>query len=448
LRRIRIPLALFALLAITTAVSVGQSPDPDQEEAAETTNTAPAPIEEQVLDPSPARGPVPVPEPSEKAMRYYRSGNVLWWVNLLWSLLIPALFLWTGLSARIRDWGNKIGRRWFFALAAYLVIFSLINYVLDFPLSYYQGFVRQHAYELSNQTFSKWFGDSLKGLMVGIIIAVLFVWFPYLLLRRSRRRWWLYTGIAVVPFLFFINMIAPIWIAPLFNEFGPMKDKELEARILSLAERAGIEDSRVFEVDKSVDTEAVNAYVSGFLDTKRIVLWDTIIAKLETDELLYAMGHEMGHYVLRHIVILTFFISGVILLGLYLIYRVSGNLIRRFEHRFGFGELADFASIPLLILLFNLFFFLLAPLVLSVSRHYEHEADRFGLELTRDNYSAAMAFVKLQQENLGNPRPGPFYRIWRAGHPVLGDRIDFCNSYKPWKSGEPMRYADRFTSGM
>jgi Zn-dependent protease with chaperone function len=389
-------------------------------------------------------GPVPVPQASEKAMRYYNSGNVLWWVNLLWSLAVPAVILATGFSARMRTWGVAIGRNWFFSFAAFIVIFSIVTFIIDLPLSFYQGFVRQHAYDLSNQTLGKWFGDSLKGLGVGIVIASLFGWVPYLLIKKSPRRWWLWSGILIVPFIFFINMIGPIWIAPLFNDFGPMHDKELEAQILSLAERSSIEGGRVFEVNKSVDTEAVNAYVTGFMNTKRIVLWDTILAKLESEEILFVMAHEMGHYVLGHVVKMTFLISLLILAGLYLVYRVSGTLIDRYGDRFGFEELGDFASLPLIVMLMSIFFFVLTPVMLTYTRHIEHEADRFGLELTHDNHNAATAFVKLQQENLGNPRPGMLYKLWRSSHPTLGDRIDFCNDYKPWESGNTMRYSGLF----
>jgi Zn-dependent protease with chaperone function len=241
-----------------------------------------------------------------------------------------------------------------------------------------------------------------------------------------------------------MSMIGPIWISPLFNDFGPMQDKALEAEILALADRAGIEGSRVFEVNKSVDTEAVNAYVTGFLNTKRIVLWDTILSKLDSGELLFVMAHEMGHYVLGHVVRSTFVISGLILAGLYFVFRISGALIDRYRDRFGFDSLGDFASLPLIMLLMSLFMFVLTPVMMTYSRHQEHEADRFGLELTRDNHNAATAFVKLQQENLGNPRPGLLYKLWRAGHPTLGDRIDFCNEYRPWEAGEALRYGSLF----
>ncbi|MFQ5766907.1 MAG: M48 family metallopeptidase [Acidobacteriota bacterium] len=387
---------------------------------------------------------VEVPPVSEKAMRYYRSGNLLWLLNAAWGFLIPWIILFSGFSARLRSLAARIGKRWFFIIGVYLILYIGVTYVLDLPLSYYQGFIRAHAYDLSNQTMGKWLGDSLKGLGLSMAAAVLFGWIPYLLIKKTDR-WWLYTGLGMVPFLFLLMLVQPIWIAPLFNRFGPMQDKALESDILDLAARAGIEGSRVYEVEKSVDTKAVNAYVSGFLGTKRIVLWDTIINKLNRNELMFVMGHEMGHYVLHHVLILIPFFSLLILLGLYLISRVAGGLIHRFRDRFGFVALADVASLPLILLLFNLFFLILSPVVQGVSRHVEHEADRFGLELTRDNHAAATAFVKLQKENLGNPRPGWLYKLWRSSHPPLGERIDFCNNYRPWENGAPLKYGHRFT---
>jgi Zn-dependent protease with chaperone function len=385
-------------------------------------------------------GRVPVPEPSEKAVRYYRSGNLLWIVNTIWGLLIPALFLFTGFSASIRNWARKVGRKWFFVVVLYGVVFTLLNYLIDLPLAYYQGFVRQHAYGLSNQTLQKWAGDSLKGLMVGLIATILFLWVPYLLLKKSPRRWWLYTGLLMIPFLIFVMLISPVWIAPLFNDFGPMQNKKVEEKIISLAERAGIEGGRVYEVDKSVDTKAVNAYVTGFGGTKRIVLWDTILAKLDEGELLVVMGHEMGHYVLGHVTKSILFASFLTMITLYAAYRFSNGMIRRYGHRFGFDELSDVASLPLLLLLAGVFALLITPAALAFSRYQEREADRFALEITRTNHAAAMAFVKLQEENLAVPRPGLLFKLWRSSHPAIGERIDFCNEYRPWLTGEPLEY--------
>jgi Zn-dependent protease with chaperone function len=269
------------------------------------------------------------------------------------------------------------------------------------------------------------------------------LWVPYRLLRKAPRRWWLMTSACTVPFIVFLQLVQPIWIDPLFNEFGPMKDKALETDILALAQRAGIEGSRVFEVNKSVDTKAVNAYVTGFLDTKRIVLWDTLLAKLARDEVLFVMGHEMGHYLLGHVWKLILVMSAIVLVTLYAVHRGAQAVMARFRDRFGFTELADVASLPLLLLFFQVSTLVLMPPILALSRHFERESDRFGLELVRHNRAAATAFVKLQHENLGNPRPGWVYTLWRASHPPLAERIEFCNTYRPWATGEPLRSPDR-----
>jgi len=385
-----------------------------------------------------------VPEPTPQALSYYRSGNVLWIVDNVWGLLVPAAFLFTGFSATMRGWSYRIGKKWFFAIALYFIVFSAVTFVLDLPRVYYEGFVREHAYGLSNQTFAKWASDQLTGLVVGIVGGVAFLWVPYLLLKRSPRRWWLYTGLAAIPFIVLVALVQPIWVDPLFNTFGPMKDRALEADILHLAERAGIEGSRVFEVAKSEDTKAVNAYVAGFGATKRIVLWDTIIAKLNRQQLLVVMGHEMGHYVLGHVWKQILILSSLIVVALYAVHRASGWLIAKHRARFGFEALSDVASLPLILILFGVASLVVTPVALAVSRHFEHEADRFGLEITRDNHAAATAFVTLQQENLGVPRPGPIYTWWRESHPPLGERIDFSNDYRPWEKNEPLVYADRF----
>ena len=383
---------------------------------------------------------VEVPEPSAKALEYYRSGNVLWVVDAVWGLLVPAVFLFAGFSGRIQAWAERRTRRWVLVVVLYFVTFSAITFVLDLPLAYYEGFVRQHAYGLSNQTLTKWASDQIRSLAVGVVMGALFLWVPYLLLKKSPRRWWLYTGLLMVPFLVFVVLVQPVWVDPLFNRFGPMKNKDLETKILALADRAGIDDGRVFEVAKSEDTNAVNAYVNGFGATKRIVLWDTAIAKLNERELLFVMGHEMGHYVLGHVWQLILFVSAVVLVTLYVIHRTAGWLISRYRDRFRFERLADVASLPLLILLFSVYSLIVTPAALAFSRHLEHEADRFGLEITHDNHAAATAFVKLQQENLAVPRPGWLYRTFRSDHPVLGERVDFCNDYRPWERGEPLVY--------
>ncbi len=413
-------------------------------EALATTETLNAGDGTVATDSPPSANPVPVPEPSEETLRFYHSGNVLWIVKTFWALFVPALILFTGFSARLRNWARAIGRKWFFVLGVYFVLYLVVEYVLDFPLSYYLGFVRQHDYGLSNQTFGQWFGDSLMGLVVAAVMGVLFLWVPYLLLKKSPRRWWLYTSVAAVPFLALVMLVQPILIAPLFDDFGPMKDKTLETEILQLADRAGIDGGRVFEVNKSEDTNAMNAYVGGLLDTKRIVLWDTLLNKLNREQVLAVMGHEMGHYVLGHIWKLLGLLSLLILAALYAVHRTMDFVVRRYQHRFGFSEASDVASLPLLLLLMAVFSLALRPMAFAYTRHIERESDRFGVEITRNNHAMASALAMLQDENLAHPRPGPLYVLWRAWHPPIAERIEFVNGYRPWAIGQSLTYGGYF----
>ncbi len=370
-------------------------------------------------------------------MAFYRSGNGFWILNRAWAILVTGVLAFSGASARIRTWAHRVGKTWFLTVGLYVVMYLAVVFVVDLSLSFYQGYVRLHDYGLSNQTLAKWSRDAATRLTVEMVVGFALTWVPYLLLARSPRRWWLYTGLLSVPFLFATMLLEPIWIDPLFNKFGPMKAKALERSILALAERAGIGGSRVFEVEKSVDTKAVNAYVTGVFSTKRIVLWDTLLAKLDEPEVLVVMGHEMGHYVLGHVVRSILLGSLVILLGLFFVDRAGRWLIARFSARLGFERLSDIASVPLILMLIDISSLVLGPAAMAYSRYQEHEADRFALDLTHANHSGAMAFVKMQSENLGNPRPGLFYKIFRASHPSIGDRIDFCNSYHPWREEQP-----------
>lgn len=397
--------------------------------------------------PSNTGEPVAIPQPSALAVQYNRSGDLLWVVSQVVALAIPAIVLFTGLSARLRTWSERIGRRWFFTLCVYLLLYSVIDYLLRFPLDFYADYLRQHAYGVSNQSLGHWLGDTLKQLAIGVVVGCLLLWIPYLLLDKSPRRWWIYTGLAAVPVVILAQLVSPIWIDPLFNQFGPLKDRQLESQILKLARRAGIEGGRVYEVDKSRDTKFVDAYVKGFLGTKRIVLWDTLLTKLGKPEIMFVMGHEMGHYVLGHLW------KGIVLacLGIFLalgaVYWVAGAFLRRFGKRIGFDRLSDIASLPLVILLVQLASLAMAPPALAISRYMEHEADRFGLELTQDNHAAAMGFVELQQENLGVPRHGWLRTVWRDSHPSIAERIEFANRYRPWQEGKPLRYGALFRPG-
>ena len=383
--------------------------------------------------------PVPIPAPSAEAIRYYHSGNILWLVATLWGLLLPATVFFTGFSACLRRWAGRLSRHWYPVLVIYVIALTVVLFAADLPLDYYADFWRPHAYGLSSQHIGKWLHDEAVGLGLSCLAGALLLWIPYLLLKRAPERWWFYSWLVGVPILFTVAVIEPIWIEPLFNDFGPMQDRALEAEVFTLAHRAGIDDASIFQVNKSVDTNELNAYVTGIGNTKRIVLWDTTIQATTPGELTAVVGHEMGHYVLGHVWQGLILGSVGLLAALWLAHRCARWTLRRFASRTGVGDASDVASLPMFLVIFGIISLLFQPAALAFSRHMEHEADRFGLDLTHDNHDCAMVFAKFVRHDLAYPSPGPLYVLWRSSHPSLADRIEFCNHYHPWAEGETPR---------
>jgi STE24 endopeptidase len=411
-----------------------------QSRAAPPAKAQSAQIETQWADAS----PVAVPEPGPKAVSFYRSTMLLIAVAILWNLVILVGFLFTGFSARLRSWAERVGRQWYFSYAIYCTAFCLIYFLLLLPLIYYGGFIHLHHYDLSNQSFARWLYCSIQGAAIVLVGGLAVGWVPFFIIKKSPRRWWLYLGLLTPLYLCFTLWVQPVLIDPLFNKFTPVQDKKLEARILAEATRAGIQGSRVYQVNTSVDSKVENAYVAGLMGTKRIVFYDTLLQNMKEDELLFVMGHEMGHYVLGHKAKRIAFKSLLILLSLYLAYRLASPVIGRFKHIWGFAAPSDFAALPLGVLAFWLFCLVDRPIYMAFSRHLEHEADRFGLELTRENHAAATAFAKLMQVGLGVPRLGTFRMVWLGSHPCIADRIEFCNTYRPWETGQSSKYEKHF----
>jgi Zn-dependent protease with chaperone function len=422
------PLALVLLVAAAPAL------------AQETTAARLPTVDSDVA----ARAPIELPPPSVQALRFYRTGHWVWAGSVALGIAAPALILWSGLSVAMRSRAERLVRFWPVSAALFVALYLAAEWLLSLPFSCYAGFLRQHAYGLSNQSFAQWLRESAIDLGVSAAIAGLFFWVPLLLLRRLPRFWWLLTGALCVPFFALILLVRPVWIDPLTDDFGRMKDEQLEARILALAERAGIDGARVYQVEKSADTNRLNAYVTGFGATQRIVLWDTLLAKLTPEQTLVVMGHEMGHYVLRHIPLGIAAFSAILTGGLYLVHVGASAILRRSGARLGLRGLADPAALPLLLVVAGVVQVALLPAAYAFSRHQEHEADRFALEITRDNRACAGAFVAMQQTNLGIPHPDAWVVWMRSTHPPLGERVDFCNTYRPWDNGEPGHYEPLF----
>jgi Zn-dependent protease with chaperone function len=300
-------------------------------------------------------------------------------------------------------------------------------------------------YGLSVQHWGSWFRDWGKGLLLAFIFGTFLAWILYGVLRRSRRRWWLYFWLALIPIIVFVLFVAPVWIEPMFNNFEPLTDRhaDLVAQIERVVHRAGMEipPQRMYEMKASEKTRQLNAYVSGFGATKRVVVWDTTMQKMTTPETLFVFGHEMGHYVLHHIAKELALILGILLVLFYVGYRLVNWGLARYGPRWGLRDLSDWASLPLLMLVLSVLAFFATPAFNAVSRHYEHQADQYGLEVIHglvpdSSMNAARSFQILGEVSLDYPYVNRFWEFWAWSHPAIASRMIFAQTYRPWDEGE------------
>lgn len=361
---------------------------------------------------------------SESAVQYSR--NSIYWDLALagFALLVFALLLFSGFSAGLQNRLElRIRWRWLVQLV-YSVVFGLITLVLLFPLIYYRGFSRERLYGLSAHTFETWFADLLKLAVIGLAANALFTLVTYAVIRRFPRAWWAGASLAGIIFLFLAVLIWPVYIDPLFNQLEPLEDSPLRAAIEEMAHDNGIETDRIFLTDASKRSRKVNAYVAGLGRAQRIVLWDNLLTGFEPEEVLFVLGHEIGHYVLGHVWITLTVGSFLVIIVAALTHRLSGSLIRTFGSRWGFWKVSNIASLPLLALLTTLLCTLLLPAINSISRGFEAQADRFSLLQVRNVAAAVSAFEKLAERNLAEPYPPVIIETLFYTHPSLGRRIE------------------------
>jgi STE24 endopeptidase len=386
---------------------------------------------------APAKDPYSVTVTEEmRTHQHWR--DALYFAGALYGFLLLVAVLGLGISRRLRDTALRITRRPFLTAIVFFALFSVVMTVLSFPMDYLSDFVTPHRFSLSTQSFAGWLWDQVKGMFLGIVLGAPIVALALTGIRRVKR-WWVALWLGSVPITIFIILIAPVLLDPVFNKFEPLRDEKLKAELLDLASRAGISGGRVFEVDKSKQTTMMNAYVNGLGPTKRIVLWDTIISKLDHDELRFTLAHEMGHYVLHHVWKFLGFMLALLFAVFWVGQRIVEWATRRFGPSWGFDTPHDPAAVPLLLLVVSVFLFVLSPVINGYSRVFEHQADAFALELTHLNDAGIRAFVKFAEDSKMLPDPAPFIRFWRYSHPTLAERIVFCRSYKPWERGEPNR---------
>ena len=388
------------------------------------------------------------PDKLAQAHALYRLDATMVPIVTAWTFLVFYLMLRLRFGVRLRDWAERASR---FRIVQAVIVMSLFTVVFELtqlPFDIHRHYVSL-SYGLSVQHWGSWFGDWGKNLLLGCLLASLLGRILYAVLRRSPRRWWFYFWLALIPIVVLVLFVEPIWIEPMFNKFEPLSDhhNDLVTQIEQVVHRAGMDipPERMFEMKASEKTTTLNAYVTGFGSTKRVVVWDTTMEHMTTPETLFVFGHEMGHYVLGHIPKEMAIILLQLLVLFYIGYRLANGLVARYGAGWGIRDLADWASLPLLVLILSVLTFLATPAFNAVSRHYEHQADQYGLEVIHSlvpnaPIAAAHAFQVLGERSLDYPYVGKFAEFWAWDHPTIRDRMIFVQTYDPWDEGKQPQF--------
>jgi STE24 endopeptidase len=433
----------FATLVLPIALSLalwaqGQSP---------TSSTPPAANATTAKVPTTSTGIITAytlpPDLYKKAHDRSRIHFQLALIGFVYGLLVLWLILRWKLAARYRDWAERATSRQFVQSMVFSPLLLLTIALLTLPLDIY-GEVIEKRYGISVQNWASWSWDWLKAELIAIIIGTVLIWLLYMVIRRSPHRAWFYFWLVALPigvFLFFLN---PWVIDPMFHKFEPLqvKDPALTARLEQMVQRAGenIPPERMYWMGAGEKTTGLDAYVTGIGASKRMVVFDTTIAKMNDSQIVYVAGHETGHYVLQHIPKGLAFFAALLLLFFYVVHRLIGSVLVRWGAGWGVRGLDDWASLPVLLFLLSLLFFLATPVASAFSRYLEHQADQYGLEVTHgltpdSSQIAAQAFQVLGEVDLADPDPNPLDVFLYYDHPTISDRVHFALTYNPWEQG-------------
>lgn len=396
---------IITLVAFSSGLPAQQiSPTP----ANATVSPTPVATPTGIIDPEAAtRAWLDTIPPNEKARSdaYFEGG---YWL-ILWDFLVGAaialLLLTTRLSARIRDLAAAITHLKPFQAAIYAIAFATVIWVLNLPLSCYEGFVREHQYGMSNQTFGAWLAESLKGFGLLLIILPIVFAILYSIFRAAGRSWWVWGTVFAIILTTIFSIAGPVFFEPIFNKYTPLTDPKIREPILALARANEIPVNQVFVVDQSRQTKRVSANVSGLAGTTRIALNDNLLNQCTLPEIRAVMAHEMGHYVLNHGAKITMSLAIFIFVGFGLTAAIFNAVIRKFGAAWGVSGIDDPAGFPLLALIFIIYGFLLTPISNTMSRTIEREADAFGINAAREADGEARVALKLGKYRKMEPTP-------------------------------------------
>jgi STE24 endopeptidase len=344
---------------------------------------------------------------------------LLW--NLLWGLGIAALLLSGRRSARLRDWTGRISAHRGLQTLLYGAIYLLLTWLLWLPLTIYQGFVREHQYELATQSFMPWLGEQCISLALLIVLGAPFIALIYWIVRRTGQAWWAWGGALATLYMLFVIVIAPLFIDPLFNDYVPLAQGPTRDSILSLARANGIPSGNVYVFNASRQTTRISANVEGALGTTRIALNDNLLDRTSLPEIRAVMAHEMGHYVLNHGWRLTVYFGVLAFIALLVLDRAFDRALQRWGLRLGVSDRSDVAGLPLAVALLSVLGLLATPIINSITRSAESEADIFGLNAARE--PQAFASVAIRLASYRKLDPGALEELLMYDHPSGRTRV-------------------------
>ena len=354
----------------------------------------------------------------ERARTYHR--RQLWLAGA--SLLLTAAYLialiWTGGAVTLRDRLSWLTSRWWVELPLMLIILGSGHWLLTLPLRWAAGFFLPRRFGLLHQPFRRWLWDGLKAVMIGGLLAALGAEVVYGLLRLTSW-WWLWGALAFFVGYALLAWVAPVWLVPLFYRLVPLDDAALRERLLGVAAKAGVPVLGVWVADQSRKSRTANAAVVGLGDTRRIVLFDTLIGEFPVAEVEAVLAHELAHQV-HHDVERGLLVQGAVTLGTFW---VAARWLEAGAVRAGLSGPADLGGLPLLGLVFMVLGLVALPLANGWSRRVERQADDFALRMVGDPEAFIAAMERLADLNLAERDPHPVKEFLLYSHPSVTRRI-------------------------
>ena len=364
-----------------------------------------------------------------KSDAYFEGGYWLIAWGTLVSVLIDGLLLRFGLSARFRNWGERLFKRPAGVTWITVLCYTVAGTVLTLPWSIYTGFVRERQYDLMNQGLGEWLFDMAKNVGISLVIFPLLVMAVYAVIRRFPKNWWVMATGVIAAFLAFGMLIGPVYIAPLFNTYTELPAGPVRDRIVAMAKSKNIPSEHIYLFDASKQSKAISANVSGIGPTMRISLNDNLLGRSTPQEIAAVMGHEMGHYVLNHVWWGLAFFSALAALTMFLVSRIAPALIARYGARWGgIRDLGDPASLPVMGILIATVMLIATPITKTMIRVDESQADAFGLDVAQEPDGFASVAMKLSEYR--KIEPGPVEEALFFDHPSGATRVRMSMQWK------------------